>query len=194
MKLLLAAFPPELGPMLENPPAGWIAVCTDVGALAAAVATTRLIRELLPSEVLFVGTCGTYDARVPVGSLISVSEVISSSVEEQEGAAYRPSLERTRWTTQGQLPFPAHSVVAPPAITATQEGAKALSRAAPLEHLELSGVLEACRESDVPCRAALVVVNEVGPKAHEQWEANHSAGSAQLIEALVKAGVFSTES
>ena len=33
MKLLLAAFPPELGNLLENPPEGWVAVCTDVGAL-----------------------------------------------------------------------------------------------------------------------------------------------------------------
>jgi futalosine hydrolase len=190
MKLLLAAFPPELGPMLEQPPKGWVSVCTEVGALAAAVSTTRLLRELLPTEVLFVGTCGTYDSRVQVGSLVSVSEVVASSIEELEGAAYRPSLERTRWATQVPLPFPAHAVAAPPAITATHEGARVLSQAAPLEHLELPGVLEACRESNVPCGAALVVVNEVGPRAHEQWKTNHAAGSAKLLEALVSAGVF----
>jgi purine-nucleoside phosphorylase len=190
MKLLLAAFPPELGSMLEHPPEGWIAVCTGIGAVPAAVSTTRLIRELLPTEVVFVGTCGSYDSRVPLGSLVSVSEVISSSVEELEGNSYRPSLECARWATQIQLPFPAHSVATPPAITATLEGAEVLSRIAPLEHLELSGVMEACREADVPCGAALVVVNQVGPMAHQQWKANHAEGSARLIEALVKAGVF----
>ena len=194
MKLLLAAFPPELGNLLENPPEGWVAVCTDVGALATAVSTTRLIRELHPTEVLFVGTCGSYDARVPVGSLVSVSEVLASSVEELEGAAYRPSLERTRWSTQLALPLPAHPVVCPPAITATVVGARTLAQAAPLEHLELPGVLEACRESNVPCGAALAVVNEVGPMAHEQWRANHASGSADLIAALVQAGVFGPRS
>ncbi len=191
MKLLLAAFPPELGHLLERPPEGWVTVCTEVGALSAAVSTTRLLRELHPSEVLFVGTCGSYDARVPVGSLVSVSEAVATSVEELEGGAYRPSLERTRWAAQVQIPLPAHPVAVPPAITATVAGALVLARAAPLEHLELSGVLEACRESCVPCGAALAVVNEVGPKAHEQWKANHAGGSARLIEALERAGVFS---
>lgn len=190
MKLLLAAFPPELGPLLENPPPGWVAVCTGVGALAAAVSATRLIRELHPTAVIFVGTCGAYDARVPRGSLVSVSEVVASSVEELAGASYRPSLERTRWATQIPLPLPACAVAVPPAITASLEGARILSQAAPLEHLELSGVLEACREAGVPCGAALAVVNEVGPLAHAQWKANHAEGSARLIEALLSAGVF----
>ena len=189
MKLLLAAFPPELGVLLEAPPPGWVVVCTEVGALAAAVATIRLLRELHPETVLFVGTCGSYDPLIPVGSLVSVSEVLATSIEELEGGAYRPSRERTRWSTQVPLPLPPQVVVAPPAITATVEGAIILSRAGSLEHLELPGVLEACREGGIPCGAALVVANEVGPNAHEQWRANHAACSAKLIQALVEAKV-----
>lgn len=60
-------------------------------------------------------------------------------------------------------PLPAHSVAVTPAITLAAEGARLLAGIAPLEHLELAGVLEACRGS----RAAPAVPlwrwwNEVG--------------------------------
>ncbi len=191
MKLLLAAFPPELGDLLEHPPEGWVCACTDIGAVAAAVATARLVRELRPERVLFLGTCGTYDGvEVPVGSLVAVAEVVATSLDELALRAFRPKLERTRWSTGFLPPLPAHAVAVTPAITLSAEGARLLAGVAPLEHLELSGVLEACREAEVPCGAALAVVNEVGPGAHEQWRANHAAGSARLVEALRAAAAF----
>lgn len=191
MKLALAAFPPELGDLLERPPAGWLCACTEVGAVAAAAATQRLVRELRPERVLFLGTCGTYDpVEVPVGSLVAVSEVLATSLDELEGRSYRPALERTRWATDYLPPLPAHAVAATPAITRTEEGARRLAVVAPLEHLELSGVLEACRESRTPCGAALAVVNAAGPEAPAQWRANHHEGSARLVASLRAAGVF----
>lgn len=191
MKLLLAAFPPELGDLLEHPPPGWVCACTDVGALAAAVTTARLIRELLPERVLFLGTCGTYDpVAVPVGSLVAVSEAIATSMDELGGRSFRPRIERTRWSAGYLPPLPAHAVAATPSISVSAEGARLLASVAPLEHLEIAGVMEACREADIPCGAALAVVNEVGPWAHEQWEANHATGSAQLVGTLRGLGVF----
>lgn len=191
MKLLLAAFPPELGDLLEHPPEGWVCACTDIGAVAAAVATARLVRELRPERVLFLGTCGTYDGvEVPVGSMVAVTEVVATSLDELALRAFRPKLERTRWAAAFLPPLPAHAVAVTPAITLSAEGARLLAGVAPLEHLELSGVMEACREAEVPCGAALAVVNEVGPGAHDQWRANHAAGSARLVAALRAAGVF----
>ncbi len=191
MKLLLAAFPPELGDLLLRPPAGWVSACTDVGAVAAAAATARLVRELRPERVLFLGTCGTYDGdRVPVGSLVAVTEAVATSMDELALRGFKPDLERTRWRAGFLPPLPGHPVAVTPAITLSLEGARLLAGVAPLEHLELSGVLEACREAEVPCGAALAVVNEVGPGAHAQWRANHASGSARLVEALRAAGCF----
>jgi len=158
----------------------------------AAVAAGRLLAALAPRRVLFVGTCGTYDsARIPLDELVAVSEVIATSLEEVRGGADRPGVERVHWTTQFRPPFPPHPVATTPAVTVTEAGARALAAVAPLEHLELSGVLEACRQAGVPCGAALAVVNEVGPEAHGQWKARHAQGSARLIKALFSAGVFS---
>ncbi len=191
MKLLLGAFPPELGPFLEAPPKGWSVACTGVGQLLAAASTARLIEELRPEGVLFVGTCGHFDDRLKVGDILWAAGAHASSLEERRGESYRPVVERTHWNaTLPPLAFPAHEVVVPPAITRIREGAALLAVLGAAEHLEITGVYAACHAAQVPVGAALVVVNEVGPQAQPQWVANHQAQSLRLIETLRSMGVF----
>ncbi len=184
MGLLLAAFPPELGPLAEAPPHGWDTACTGVGALTAAATTARLLAERRPEAVVFLGTCGRYDERLGLFECLWATEAIATSLEELRGGAYRPALERTRWTATLEGPLPGRIVAVPPAITRTLEGARALAAVAPVEHLELTGVFAACEAAGVPFGAALVVVNDVGPEAQTQWKANHAEGSQRLIAAL----------
>ncbi|MBS1767184.1 MAG: phosphorylase [Acidobacteria bacterium] len=190
MKLLLAAFPPELGPLLDRPPAGWRVACTGVGALLAAATTARLLAELRPEAVLFIGTCGHYDGRLAIGEAISASEAVAASLAERRGEAYRPEIETTRWVTTLEVPLPSHGVVVPPAITKTREGAALLGTLGAAEHLELTGVYAASHAVGVPVGAALTVVNEVGPDAQAQWKANHAAASLALIGRLRDLKVF----
>lgn len=182
--LLLAAFPPELAGLDTLPPPGWRVACTGVGALAAAVTTARLIAELKPQKVLFIGTCGAYDERLSIGDILAVSEALAVSLDELEGRAFRPGIERTRWEATWALPFPAHIVVVPPAITKTCEGSERLARIAAAEHLEVTGVFAACHEAGIPVAAALTAANRVGPTAHSEWQAHHAAASAGLVKAL----------
>jgi purine-nucleoside phosphorylase len=188
--LLLAAFPPELADLSAGPPRGWILACTGVGAVAAAAATMAILSAERPEKVLFVGTCGAYDGRLHVGDILCARDVLAVSLDELQGRAYRPGIERTRWEAGWALPFPAHTVAIPPAITQDEAGARQLATLAAAEHLELSGVFEACRSLGVPVAAALVVVNAVGPGAHAEWERHHEEGSRDLIAALKKSGVF----
>ncbi len=184
--LLLAAFPPELCGLDASPPAGWFAACVGIGAVPAAVATARLLSARQPGRVLFVGTCGAYDARLSPGDLLAAGEAIAASQDELEGRAYRPTAERVRWPASWALParFPPHAVAVPPAVTATAAGAAAFAKLAAAEHLELTGVFAACAELGVPVAAALGVANRVGPEAHAEWRARHAAVSRALIEAL----------
>lgn len=182
--LLLAAFPPELAGLDAMPPLGWRVACTGVGALAAAVTTSRLIAELKPQKVLFIGTCGAYDERLAIGNILAVSEAFAVSLDELEDRAFRPGIERTRWEATWALPFPAHIVAVPPAITKTREGSETLARVAAAEHLEVTGVFAACHQAGIPVAAALAVANRVGPTAHAEWQAHHAAASAGLVEAL----------
>jgi len=182
--LLLAAFGPELAGLDRQPPPGWAVATTGIGAIAAAVETCRLVRELRPHRVLFLGTCGAYDGRLAVGDLVAGASAIATSVEEAEGRAFRPQAETRRWGATWPLPLPAHDVAVPPAITLTEDGARALARVATVEHLELTGVFAACAAAGVPVAAALGVANRVGPGAHDEWKREHARVSAALVEAL----------
>jgi nucleoside phosphorylase len=188
--LLLAAFPPELDGLDGRPPDGWRVACTGVGAIDAAAATARLVAEVGPERVLFLGTCGAYDARLSRGDLIAVSEAIATSLDEVEGRAYRPRLERTRWPATWTLPLPAHPVAVPPGVTRTEAGAALLSRLAAAEHLEVTGVFAACAAAGVPAAAALAVANRVGPGAHAEWLEEHERVSRALVQALRARGVL----
>jgi purine-nucleoside phosphorylase len=189
-RLLLAAFPPELAGLLDRPPAGWTAACTGVGAVSAAAATAGLLVERRPDRVLFLGTCGAYGEDLPVGTLLSADPVLAISLDELEGRAYRPECERRRWQPDWPLPFPRRAVAVPPAITRTQEGAARFGTVAEVEHLELSGVFEACRAAGVPAAAALGVANRVGPSAHAEWRLHHAVTSRALVAALRACGLL----
>ncbi|HEY6100078.1 MAG TPA: phosphorylase [Anaeromyxobacter sp.] len=184
--LLLAAFPPELAGLDAAPPRGWRAATSGVGAVTAAATTARLLAEARPARVLFLGTCGAYDARLAVGDLLAARAAIVSSLDELEGRAYRPQIEVVRYdaTWTPPLALPLHDVVVPPAITRTEEGARRLAALGAAEHLELAGVLAACRGAGVPVAAALAVANRVGPDANAEWRANHVRASRALADAL----------
>ncbi|MFN7956862.1 MAG: phosphorylase [Holophagaceae bacterium] len=190
MRLLLSAFAPELGPLAEDTPPGWEVATVGVGAVSAAAATSALVMDRWPEAVVFLGTCGRYDQRLPLFECLWATEAIATSLEEVRGGAYRPGIERRRWAASLSGALPGHAVAVPPAITCTKEGAALLAALAPVEHLELTGVFEACRLAGVPCGAALVVVNDVGPEARAQWTANHAEGSRRLVGRLRETGFF----
>jgi purine-nucleoside phosphorylase len=190
MRLLLSAFAPELGPLADDTPAGWEIATVGVGAVSAAAATSALVVDRWPEAVVFLGTCGRYDQRLSLFECLWATEAIATSLEEIRGGAYRPGIERRRWASSLPGALPGHAVAVPPAITRTAAGAAELAALAPVEHLELTGVFEACRLAGVPCGAALVVVNDVGPDAQAQWTANHVEGSRRLVEKLRASGFF----
>jgi purine-nucleoside phosphorylase len=184
--LLLAAFPPELAGLDAAPPPGWRVAVTGVGAVTAAASTARLLAEAGASRVLFVGTCGAYDGRLRVGDLVAARAALATSLDELEGRADRPGIERVRFEATWSLPprLAPHLVAVTPAITVTAAGAARLARVAAVEHLELSGVFAAAQAAGVPVAAALGVANRVGPGAHREWAENHAAVSAALVAAL----------
>jgi len=189
--LLLSAFPPELAGMDLHPPTGWRVACTGVGALTAGVTTARLLAALVPSKVLFVGTCGAYDERLAIGACLAASDALALSLDVLEARAYRPEIESSRWPATWPVPFlPRVSVAVPPGITRTLEGAQRLAPFAPVENLELTGVFAACAGAGIPCGAALAVANAVGPEAHAQWLAHHERVSRELMATLVHHGLF----
>ncbi|MCL1893609.1 MAG: phosphorylase [Holophagaceae bacterium] len=189
-KLLLAAFEPELAQARQLPLHNWQVALTGIGGITASISTARLVSEMRPKKVLFVGSCGAYTDSIQIGDCIATSEVLINSISEIHHRAYRPQREIIRWQATWELPLPKHVVLATPAITSSIEDATLLSQLATVEHLELAGVFAACQQADVPVAAALVVANRVGPNAHLEWKANHATASQRLICVLNDLGVF----
>lgn len=192
--LLLAAVPDELAGLAKQPPCGWQVRCTGIGAMAAAIATTKYLMTMSPSKVIFVGTCGAYDMRLAIGDILIVSQVLSISLDIIDGRMYRPEQELCNWPAtlklRPSLPVPKFSVAVTPGITKTLCGANKLAAVAAVEHLELASVFASCHTIGVPCGAILTVANQVGPKAHMQWRANHKQVSKALIDMLMANEVF----
>jgi purine-nucleoside phosphorylase len=188
--LLLAAFPPELaglGGASRQASGGWRAELTGAGAIAAAATTARLLAEIRPERVLFVGTCGAYGGSgLGVGDYMAVLEAMAISAPELRKRAYRPEIEATRWRATWDLPLSGRRVAAPPAITLDPEDAALLGETADAENLEVAGVFAACALAGAPAAAALAVANRVGPNAHEEWAANHERVSRRLAETLAE--------
>ncbi len=115
---------------------------------------------------------------------MSVREAIAVSAEELAGTAYRPAIERTRFSATLPLPFAPARAAAPPAITRSKRGAARFARVADVEHLEVAGVFAACDAAGIPCGAALAIANRVGPGAHAEWRSNHAQVSRALVAAV----------
>ena len=192
--LLLAAISDELAGLDNQPPRGWQVQCTGIGAMAAAIATTKHLMTMLPSKVIFVGTCGAYDTRLAIGDILIASQALSISLDIIDGRMYRPEQELCNWSAtlklKPSLLAPKFSVAVTPGITKTLCGANKLATFAAVEHLELASVFASCHAASVPCGAILTVANKVGPKAHAQWCANHKHVSRALIDMLMANEAF----
>ena len=81
MRLLLSAFAPELGPLAVDTPPGWEVATVGVGAVSAAAATSALVLDRWPEAVVFLGTCGRYDQRLPLFECLWATEAIATSLE-----------------------------------------------------------------------------------------------------------------
>ena len=163
---------------------------TGVGGLCATATTARLLAELRPRRVLFVGTCGAYGGSLHVGDCISAAKAIATSAAELQRRAFRPRVEVTRWPATWALPLPEHAVASPPAITSYFGDATLFGSIASAEQLELAGVFAACHLAETPVAAALAVANRTGPGAHAEWVANYEEVSRKLGETLLAASVF----
>ena len=188
--LILAAVEPELAGLGGMPPLGWGVAVVGIGGLVAAASTARLLADVRPPKVLFVGTCGAYGQRLRIGDCIAVSEAIAISIPEIQHRARRPKSEIAKWPFTWPLSLPEALAAATPAITTDFDDAILLAQVAEVENLEVAGIFAACHQAGVPVAAALAVSNQVGPSGSTEWRENHQVVCKKLVETLERLGVF----
>jgi len=199
---LLAAFGPELAPLVDKLPElaprapsarGGHAMTrvVGVGMPAAAAGTARALAaappDAAPRLALLIGTCGAYPgASLGIGDVIVSRRVHLVDASVVIGAAAFPPpmaapIDGDGSLVEGLTQAGAHpvDVATTLAITVDDESAARLSRAAraSVEHLEAYGAAVACAAAGVPFAAVLAVANTVGSRARDEWRAHHERAS-----------------
>ena len=198
--LVLSAWQPEIAPLEARGrlPRGLRTATVGVGAIDAAAGAARIIAELRPRRVIFVGTAGAYPgARLAIGSAAVAGELHAISTAVLRGDGYLPAPFVTRLASERALArrlrraariVPTVTVACPLAITRAAALGRRIAAAtgAALENLEAVAVARAAAAARVPFAAVLGVANQVGPRAHAEWRANHHAASGAACATLLR--------
>jgi nucleoside phosphorylase len=199
--LILSAWEPEIASlrrMLSRPSTLAVArtiTCrtVGVGAVEAGIGAARAIAETQPTQVLFIGTAGSYAGAkptLPIGAVALPETLVLASTAALRGDGYPPA------------PMPLHALASPAlrallqkagagatttcavaasplAITRTAALARRISNAtgAAVENLEVFSVARAATRAEVAMAALLGISNRVGPRAHTEWRRHHLAAS-----------------
>jgi nucleoside phosphorylase len=202
--LVVSAFEPEIAP-LRRRLAGRRDVQTatvGIGAIEAAIGTTRAIAAHRPGRLIFVGTAGVYArglAAIPIGGVAVAGELqgVSTAALRREGYLPGPVALRAETSTSlaavltaalgeaGRAPL---SVACPLAITRTAALGRLIADAtgAELENLEVYAVARAALAAGVEFGAVLGVANRVGPGGHREWLKHHRAVSRAACDLLCR--------
>ena len=202
--LVVSAFEPEIAP-LRRRLAGRRDVQTatvGIGAVEAAIGTTRALAAHRPDRLIFVGTAGVYTRRraaIAVGGVAVAGELQGVSTAALRGDGYLPGAVALRAQTStplaaaltaalgeaGRAPL---SVACPLAITRTASLGRLIAQAtgADLENLEVFAVARAALAAGVEFGAVLGVANRVGPGGHREWLKHHRAVSRAACDLLYR--------
>jgi nucleoside phosphorylase len=207
--LVVSAWEPEVAPLRNllsssaGADAGRVSLAAaGVGIVDAAAGAAVAIARLQPDEIIFVGTAGVYASAAPahaIGEAAVAGELRLVSTAALRGDAYTPAplvatasasppLAARLRAALGAEAAPLATVACPLAITQTEElAARIAATGAALENLEAFAVARAAAAAGIPFAAVLGVSNQVGPRAHAQWRANHLAASRAACHVVWRA-------
>lgn len=205
--LVVGAFEPELSPFraLSLLPNVTLFEC-GIGSVTAAAKLGRQLANLLQQppasqgaakdlEIIFVGSCGSCDSTIPLGTIVSANSVNFIDTGIATGQSFLPSLtshlshtasdflRRAGVLTEEVLSKPFFST---PSITRDPELARKFSEltGACFENLELFGIATVCSEFGLPWSALSVVTNYTSADGHQEWTKNFPSASSACAAKL----------
>jgi len=155
-----------------------------IGLIESASTLTRLIVEHGPSEIVFVGTAGSYGE----GDILDIVESYSASNIEHSllmGTAYTPidnhiSYDNFQYQMRS-ISYPNPDVSRETIVnssnyitTDSKIATKYMQMGIGYENMEFYSVLEVARVFDIPAKGILVVTNFCSAGAHQDFVTNHA--------------------
>ena len=179
MILLISAVEEELGGLRGHP--------VGIGAVAAAVNTTRLITAHNPDGVVVLGTAGAYPGGPAIGEAVVIERVGQAQGLSVMGLGYTPRPPAPipcdpRLMARFEQPWA--SVLSVDAISTDATLARRLADDWQVEQLEAFGMAFACATAGVPFTMVFGITHQVGPAAHQQWLTNRGRARRAAREAI----------
>jgi len=141
-----------------------------VGLVESAINLTRLVLEQNPSEIVFIGSCGSYGK---LGLLELVASCEASIIEHAAifESGYTPlELIEKSAATSG---LKCAKINSSNFITTSKEASsRLLERGVAAENMEFYSVLRTAREFDIPAYGVFVVTNYCDENAHADYVKN----------------------
>ncbi len=183
MKLICAAWNEEI----KSVSAATLVAALGIGYLEAALELTRILDQHQNiSEIIFLGTCGSYNQDLAIGDIVTVSSARLLELGEAQGLAYNVRKGLSYESGAEGLPC-----LCSMEITKSSElSARILEYYGfkqAVENMELFGVARVATERGIKWSARLAVTNYTDLNAHQDWLVNHQQLSKQLGESLLLA-------
>lgn len=184
MRLICSACDDEIR-FLTKTNLGDSLICSlGIGYLDAALNLEKLIQSHTITEIVFIGTAGSYTNLLEIGELVSVSSSFALNLGALLGFAYVPAkqesfnLEAFKDFKSAQcfssLEISQQEIIAEKLISQNQ------SEKYLVENMELYGVAAVAKRHGIPLKALLGITNYINHNAHEDWKANNLEVSEKL--------------
>ncbi len=156
-----------------------------IGYVQAALSLQKIIRdEPQIQEIIFVGTCGSYNDKYKIGDLLNISSVTFLERGAIEGSGYLVSgLKPLSYNSAGLVSEDFEQAPCLSSLEISSKATKILDYYhydAAVENMELLGVAKVASDAALPWRALLAVSNYTNAKAHEDWLREHKRVSALI--------------
>jgi len=149
-----------------------------VGLTQSAIHATRLCLMNLPSELIFIGSAGSY-GKYKIFDIVTSSKGCNIENGYFQGQSYTPIDNVITASENADEPLVNSSNY----ITASKDCAKEfLSRGIELENMEFYSILAVAREFNLPVKGIFIVTNFCYEDAHKEFLANHNEAMRRLDE------------
>ncbi|MDX2470747.1 MAG: hypothetical protein QNL04_09270 [SAR324 cluster bacterium] len=132
-----------------------------------------------PTQIIFIGTAGSYDPEVKIGDVVQASDVILLDGAAELGLSGYPSFDPPTFIKAKEI-FPeeeSYKVASLLSLTLDPNLSDIIykNRGVSLENMEAYAIAAFSKANKIDFSGVFAVTNKVGPEGHVEWKANHKA-------------------
>lgn len=160
-------------------------VCSlGIGFLDSALNLEKLICSNTITEIVFIGTAGSYNKALSIGEIVSINSTAALNLGAVLGLAYvagkQESFELEVFKDFKPAKCFSSLEISREEIIAEKLIAQNSADKFLVENMELYGVAAVAAKNKIPLKSLLGITNYINPNAHEDWKANNLSVSEKL--------------